>query len=105
MFHLNSINFVIDVTIWHYLKECLNQGSLRRALCLSSETHTWLGTNSSCFIQRKLEQVMSNSRREELDVILCPLHMNESLWGLIVIHLLNGVTVSKCYAVHYICTR
>ena len=48
---------------------------------------------------------MSNSRREELDVILCPLHMNESLWGLIVIDLLNGVTVSKCYAVHYICTR
>lgn len=33
---------------------------------------------------------MSNSRREELDVILCPLHMNESHWGLIVIDLLNG---------------
>lgn len=83
-------NFVIDVTIWHYLQECLNQGSLTRALCLPSETHTWLGTNSPCFIQRKLEQVMSNSRREELDVILCPLHMNESHWGLIVIDLLNG---------------
>ena len=33
---------------------------------------------------------MGNTGKEELQLILCPLHMNGSHWGLVVIDLLNG---------------
>ena len=79
-------NFVIDVTIWHYLQDCQVHS---KALYLPSETHTWLETNNCQFIRRKLEELMASTREEELELILCPLHMNESHWGLIVMDLLN----------------
>ena len=77
-------NFVIDVTIWHYLQDCQVHS---KALYLPSETHTWLETNNCQFIQRKLEELITSTKEEELELILCPLHMNESHWGLIVMDL------------------
>lgn len=81
-------NFVIDVTIWCYLQDCQKRVN-SETLYLPSEIHTWLETSSHQFIERKLEEVMANAREEELELILCPLHMLESHWGLIVIDLLN----------------
>lgn len=77
-------NFIIDVTILKFLQDC--QGS--KALYLPSETHTWLQTNHQ-FLCRKICEVLSNSREEEFDLLLCPLHMNQSHWGLIAIDLLG----------------
>ena len=79
-------NFVIDVTIWHYLQDCQVHSKI---LYLPSEVHTWLETSNLQFIQRKLEEVFLGAREEELELILCPLHMNESHWGLIVMDLLD----------------
>ena len=60
-----------------------------KALYLPSEIHTWLNTNNIHFIRRKLCQVLSTSKRNELDLPLCPLHVNQSHWGLIVIDFLH----------------
>ena len=77
-------NFVIDVTILKFLQDC--QGS--KALYLPSETQTWLQTNHQ-FLCRKIVEVLSNAREEEFDLLLCPLHMNQSHWGLIAIDLVG----------------
>lgn len=81
-------NFVIDVTIWYYHQDCQKQVN-SSTLYLPSEIHTWLETNDHQFIHRKLEEIMANAGEEELQLILCPLHMNGSHWGLVVIDLLN----------------
>ena len=85
-YEAKEVYFVIDVTIWHYLKDCQVHS---KRLYLPSEVHTWLETNNLQFIQQKLEEVISCAREEELELILCPLHMNESHWGLIIMDLLN----------------
>lgn len=82
-------NFVIDVTMWYYHQDCQKQVN-SSTLYLPSEIHTWLKTNDHQFLHRKLEEVMTNTGKEELQLILCPLHMNGSHWGLVVIDLLNG---------------
>ena len=78
-------NFVIDVTILKFLQDC--QGS--KALYLPSETHTWLQTNHQFLCRKVVNEVFSNSREEEFDLLLCPLHMNQSHWGLIAIDLVG----------------
>ena len=82
-------NFVIDVTMWYYHQDCQKQVN-SSTVYLPSEIHTWLKTNDHQFLHRKLEEVMANAGMEELQLILCPLHMNGSHWGLVVIDLLNG---------------
>ena len=78
-------NFVIDVTILKFLQDC--KGS--KALYLPSETHTWLQTNHQFLCRKVGDEVLSNSREEEFDLLLCPLHMNQSHWGLIAIDLVG----------------
>lgn len=80
-------NFVIDVCILCFLQHFQGRS---KALYLPSETHTWLKTNNIHFIHRKLCEVLSNSKENELDLLLCPLHMNQSHWGLIVTDLLHS---------------
>ena len=58
-------------------------------LYLPSETHTWLNTNNEPFINRKLQEVLAVSTKSEFDLLLLPLHMNGSHWGLVVIDLLG----------------
>lgn len=60
-------NFVIDVTTWHCLQDCQVHS---KTLYLASEVHTWLETTNHQFIQRKLEEVISGAREEELKLIL-----------------------------------
>ena len=80
-------NFVIDAAILPYLQDGQDQvGS--KALYLLSETHTWLNTNNEPFINRKLQEVLAVSRKSEFDLLLLPLHINGSHWGLVVIDLL-----------------
>ena len=79
-------NFVIDVCILSFLQDFQGKS---KALYLPSEAHTWLSTKDSQFIHRKLLGVLSTSKVKELDLLLCPLHMNQSHWGLIVIDLLH----------------
>lgn len=78
-------NFVIDITILKFLQDC--QGS--KALYRPSETHAWLQTNHQFLCRKVGDEVLSNSREEEFDVLLCPLHMNQSHWGLIAIDLVG----------------
>ena len=78
-------NFVIDVTISWFLQNFKDS----RALYLPTETHTWLSTNDNQFIQRKLHEVLSMSRDSEFDLVLCPLHMSQSHWGIIAIDLIG----------------
>ena len=67
-------NFVIDITILKVLQDC--QGS--KALYLPSETHTLLQTNHKFLCRKVGDEVFSKSTEEELDLLLCPLHMNMS---------------------------
>ena len=78
-------NFVLDVTILKFLQDC--QGS--KALYLPSETHTWLQTNHQFLCRKVVNEVFSTSREEEFDLLLCPLHMKQSHWGLIAIDLVG----------------
>ena len=79
-------NFVIDVSILCFLQDFKGRS---KALYLPSETHTWLNTSNSGFIHRKLCEVLFTSKESEYDLLLCPLHMNQSHWGIIVIDLLH----------------
>ena len=82
-------NFVIDVAILHYLRDDQNQVGTK-VLYLPCETHTWLNTSNDLFIKQKFQEVLGTSRESEFDLILLPLHMDETHWGLIVIDLLGG---------------
>ena len=103
-------NFVIDAAILHYLQDGQDQvGS--KALYLPSETHTWLNTNNEPFINRKLQEVLAVSRKSEFDLLLLPLHMNGSHWGLVVNDLLgrqllldDGYKLKPATGVHVITT-
>ena len=81
-------NFVIDVAILHYLGDGQKEVGTK-ALYLPCETHTWLNTNDELFIKQKFRGLLGTSRENEFDLILLPLHMNETHWGLIVIDLLG----------------
>ena len=78
-------NFVIDVTISWFLKDL--KGS--KTIYLPSEMHSWLKTNDSHFVQQKLQEILSSATEEEFDLLLCPLHMSQSHWGIIVVDLIG----------------
>lgn len=84
-------NFIIDVSISWFLLE--GQGKktniCSKVLYLPSETHTWLNVNDKKFLKGKLQEVLFTSKEDEFEIILCPLHMNQMHWGIIVIDLLN----------------
>ena len=82
-----------------------------KALYLPSETHTWLNTNNEPFINRKLQEVLAVSRKSEFDLLLLPLHMNGSHWGLVVNDLLgrqllldDGYKLKPATGVHVLTT-
>ena len=77
-------NFIIDVSSLRFLQDC--QGS--KALHLPPETHTWLQTRNNHFVSCKIREVLSTSVENELD-LLCPLHMNYSHWGILVVDLVG----------------
>ena len=76
-------NFVIDVSISRFIQDSQNS----KALYLPSETHTWMETKNNEFVRRKISGVLSTSKENEFDLLLCPLHMNQSHWGLVVVDL------------------
>lgn len=78
-------NFIIDVCILRFLQDC--QGS--KALYMPPETYTWLQTGNDQFVYRKTSEVLSASNENELDLIFCPLHVNQSHWGIVIIDLVG----------------
>lgn len=78
-------NFVIDVCISRFIQDCQHS----KVPYLHSETHTCLQTLNNDFVCRKVGEVLSASRETEFDLVLCPLHMNGSHWGIVVVDLVG----------------
>ena len=81
-------NFVIDTVITKYIElERLNGNET--AIYLPSEMFAWLSSSNRDFIQDKFAQVISCADMTKCTMVLMPIHMNNSHWGLVVVDLTN----------------